>query len=442
MPREDDTDGEEPHLRRTPLPRVSANAAMTVLAALAVIATLWWGQRFLIPLTAGLMLVMLVTPLSVALERALRSRVLATLLTLATVMGTLAAGGMIFGGQIVRVAERTPEMISMAAQKLAERDPGSESVFTRARDALRELDRATERVVSGRSPRPSKRAAAAAAAAAASAPNTITAGATVALREGAVTGSGALFEFAGTLSIVFLIAFFVLIGGKPLADRFVALWGDHTETQARAERALLECARQVRLYAGVLLVTNALIGATVWLVFWATGLPDAGGWGVTAAVLHVIPYLGMAVLTGLGAAETFLAHGTLGAAAAMAGFLVVMSTLIGTVVTAWLQGRAAKMNPAAVFVGLVFWGAIWGLWGLFLGPALVVVIKVIAAHTRSGQRLAHLMEEEPVIRTQAEPAPDAPEPPPATQPSAPGLTRPVYAPTDGTSAAQSSSPSS
>jgi predicted PurR-regulated permease PerM len=387
-----DDEDDDPLPRRTHKPRVRASVATNLLAALAVVVVLWWGQSFLIPLTAGLMLVMLVTPLSVTLAHWLRSPALATIITLAVVMGALGAAAAIFGGQLVRVAERTPEMISMAALKLAERDPGTESVLTRARDALRELDRATERVLSGRSPRPSKRAAAAAAAAAASAPNAITAGATVALREGAVTGSGALFEFAAQLSIIFLIAFFVLIGGKPLTERFIALWGEHAETQARAERAMLECAHQVRIYAGVLLVTNALIGTAVWVAFWATGLPDAGGWGVTAAVLHIIPYLGMAVLTGLGAAETFLAHGSLGSAAAMAAFIIVVSTLIGTVVTAWLQGRAAKMNPAAVFIGLVFWGAIWGLWGLFLGPALVVTIKVIAEHTRAGQRLAELMK--------------------------------------------------
>jgi predicted PurR-regulated permease PerM len=127
-------------------------------------------------------------------------------------------------------------------------------------------------------------------------------------------------------------------------------------------------------------------------VFSVAGLPDAGGWGVTAAVLHVVPYLGMALLTALGAAEAFLVYGNVGAAALIGLFVVVLSTLIGTLVTAWLQGRAANMNAAAVFIGVVFWGALWGVWGLLLGPALVVLFKVIAEHTRSGQRLAHLMK--------------------------------------------------
>jgi predicted PurR-regulated permease PerM len=156
---------------------------------------------------------------------------------------------------------------------------------------------------------------------------------------------------------------------------------------------LLESARQIRIYAGVLLVTNTLIGLSVWIVFSLTDLPDAAGWGVTAAVLHVVPYLGMALLTGLGSAEAFLAHETVGAALGMGAFLITMSTLIGTVVAAWLQGRAARMNPAAVFIGLVFWGALWGVWGLFLGPALVVLLKVVAEHSPSGGPLAKLMQD-------------------------------------------------
>ena len=373
-----------------------SSTAGTVIATLAVIAALWWGQRFLVPLAAGLMLAMLVTPLTVRLQGWLHSRAAATVLTLALVMGALAAAATAFGGQLVRVAERVPEMISMAALQLAERDPGADSVLTRARDALQQLDRAADRAIAAKTlVRPGRRAAAvpASIAASAAAPNnSITAGAAVALRETAVTGSNALLNFAANLSIIFFIAFFVLTGGKPLTERFWGLWGDETEAYDRARRATLESARQIRIYAGVLLVTNTLVGVLVWLAFLWADLPDAVGWGVTAAVLHVVPYLGMALLTGLGAAETFLAHETFSSALGMAAFLVLLSTVIGTLVTAWLQGRAAKMNPATVFIGLVFWGALWGVWGLFLGPALVVLMKVVAEHSRGGARLARLMQ--------------------------------------------------
>ena len=369
-----------------------------LLAVLAVIAAIWWGRSFMIPLTAGLMLALLVLPLTRLIERLVRWRVLATTCTLAVVIAvlTLAAGA--FGDQLARVAGRAPEMISLVAQQISATDPGADSVLQRAREAFRELDRAAERIAGTRplitTPR-SRAAAAKAAEAAASAtppPVSLSQTATVALRETAVSGSGVLLQLAADLTVILFIAFFVLSGGQPLADRFLDLWDARPGLRARAEHAALECARQIRIYGAVLLVTNSIIGVAVWLAFTFAGLPDAAGWGVTAAVLHVVPYLGMALLTALGAAEAYLAHGTLAAALGMATFVVVLSTLLGTLVTSWLQGRAAKMNAAAVFIGVVFWGALWGIWGLLLGPALVVLLKVVAEHTRPGQRLARLMQ--------------------------------------------------
>jgi predicted PurR-regulated permease PerM len=375
--------------------------ATTVLATLAIVAALWWGRSFMVPVTAGLMLALLVTPLTALLTRWLRLRFLAVLVTLAIVVGLLGAAGAAFGDQLGRVAGRVPDMISLVALQIAETDPDSNSVLRRARDAFRELDRAADRLAGTtpllQTPRSraaaAKQAAAAASAAAAAEPTVnITQRATMALRDSAVSGSSALLKLAGELTVILFVAFFVLVGGEPLATRFLDLWDERPGLRLRAEHAATECVRQIHIYGGVLLVTNSIVGLAVWGAFTFAGLPDAGGWGITAAVLHVVPYLGMALLTGLGAAETYLAYGTVTAALGMATFIVILSSLIGTVVTAWLQGRAAKMNAAAVFLGVVFWGSLWGVWGLLLGPALVVLIKVIAEHTRPGQRLAHLMK--------------------------------------------------
>jgi predicted PurR-regulated permease PerM len=371
-----------------PLPRASASA--TVIAAIAVIGALWWGQRFAIPLVAGLLLAILVAPLVALTKRAVRSRVLATVVALTIVIATLVAAGFAFGGQLLKVTERVPEMISLAADRLTQTEPNKNTLLNRVRSSLAELDTAANRLTRGQRP-PSRVKVVLPPANSASAPTPISDSATVALRETAVSGSSMLLKFAGDLTVILLIAFFVLCGGPELSDRLVDQWGYSPMARGRAQAALRECSRQVRLYVGVLVVTNSMIGLSVWAVFSISGLPDAGGWGVTAAVLHVIPYLGMGVLMGLGAAETFLAHGTLASAIGMAAFLLVLSTLIGTVVTAWLQGRAAQMSAAAVFIGLVFWGAMWGLWGLFLGPILIVLAKVIAEHSRSGRRLARLM---------------------------------------------------
>ena len=377
----------------TPISGIS----VTVLAVLAVIVALWWGRSFMIPFTAGLMLALLVLPLTSLIQRVVRLRIVAATATLMIVVTVLGLAATAFGDQLARVASRAPDMISLVAQQVSDTDTSSNSIPQRARAAFRELDRAAERLAGARPLAPTGRAkatAAKAADAAASAPPqvSLSESATVALRDSAVSGSSALAKLAGDLIIILFIAFFVLAGGAPLATRFLDLWDERPGLRLRAEHAALECVRQIRIYSAVLLITNTIVGLSVWVVFSLAGLPDAAGWGITAAVLHVVPYLGMALLTGLGAAEAFLAFGTVGAALGIAAFLVVLSTLIGTVVTAWLQGRAAKMNAAAVFIGVVFWGALWGVWGLLLGPALVVLLKVVAEHTRPARRLAHLMQ--------------------------------------------------
>ena len=210
--------------QHAPLNRSSA--ATTVLATLAVIAALWWGQRFLIPLAAGLMLAILVMPLTIRLTHWLRSVVIATTLTLLVVIGVLALGVMAFGGQFVRVIERAPEMISMVAQQVAETEPGVDSVLSRARVALHELDNAADRLVAGKPLRSGRRAVTVTPSSQAQTPqpnNNITTGATVALRETAMNGSTVLLGFTANLSIILFIAFFVLTGGKPLTEKFTSM---------------------------------------------------------------------------------------------------------------------------------------------------------------------------------------------------------------------------
>lgn len=143
--------------------------ALRVLAILAVIVALWWARSFLIPVTAGLMLAVMVAPLTQQLTRLVRSRTAATTLSMLVVIavfGLTAAG---FGSQLARVADRAPDMISLVAQQLAQTDAGADSVMARARQAFSELDRAAERLSGTRQVAPSRRRAAAAAAAQAAA---------------------------------------------------------------------------------------------------------------------------------------------------------------------------------------------------------------------------------------------------------------------------------
>jgi predicted PurR-regulated permease PerM len=63
------------------------------------------------------------------------------------------------------------------------------------------------------------------------------------------------------------------------------------------------------------------------------------------------------------------------------------------VIATYMTGKIAKMNPAAVFVSLLFWGWLWGVWGLLLGVPVVVVLKVVAERVEGMEVLAELLGE-------------------------------------------------
>ena len=375
---------------------LNTRRALAVVMLFCIGITVWSGQKFLIPLISGIMLAMLLAPAVTLLTKLIRAEFLSVVLVLLSAIAISSIAIMFFGEHITRVVDRVPDMIRAAAQRLAANGPAdSNSTIGRFRDAISELEKVASETLASpvaepRKSRGSSRVAEQSGPKPAPPVSLAPESATV-VRVTALSGSTAVAQTLGTISVTIFTAFFILIGGSELRHKFLDLWGAGNDARARASKALEEAAKQTRIYAGVLLITNSLIAAVVFAAFWYAGLPDPGGWAVAAGLLHVVPYLGMAILTVLGAAEAYLAIGNVGGAFAIAGFIVAASTIIGTLVSAWLQARSSKMNPAAVFIGLMLWGAVWGVWGLVLGPALIVLMKVICEQIPAGERFARLL---------------------------------------------------
>jgi len=76
-----------------------------------------------------------------------------------------------------------------------------------------------------------------------------------------------------------------------------------------------------------------------------------------------------------------------------AGVSLAIATFVGTFVTTWMTGRFAKMNMAAVFVSLLFWGWLWGVWGVLLGIPIIVIVKAVSQHVEQLHPVAELLSE-------------------------------------------------
>ncbi len=142
-------------------------------------------------------------------------------------------------------------------------------------------------------------------------------------------------------------------------------------------QALHEITGQIQRYLQVQLLTSAIVGLLTWLALWFIGLENAAVWGIAAGILNLVPYVGSLITAVATALVGFLQFGPLNMAFVVGGASLFIHTIIGNLITPWLTSRASRMNPVAVFVGLLAWGWLWGVWGLLLGmPILMIVTSV------------------------------------------------------------------
>ena len=193
--------------------------------------------------------------------------------------------------------------------------------------------------------------------------------------------------------MVLFLAFFLLVGGDRFKRKLVRLTGPSLSSKKITVQILDDINGSIQKYLFMMLVTNALVGFIVWIAFSWIGLDNAGAWAVTAALLHVVPYLGpgvTAIATGMAA---FMQFDSFSMALLVAGASLAIATVIGTFVTTWMTGRIARMNAAAVFISLLFWGWLWGVWGMLLSIPIIVIAKVVAEHVEQLQPVAELLGE-------------------------------------------------
>jgi predicted PurR-regulated permease PerM len=147
----------------------------------------------------------------------------------------------------------------------------------------------------------------------------------------------------------------------------------------------------IQKYLFVLLTTNVLVALLTWLAFRLLGLQNAGAWAAAAGVLHIVPYLGPAVTAAAVGVAAFVQFDSIAMALLIAGVSLVIAGFIGTLVTTWMTGRIAKLNPAVVFIALMFWGWMWGIPGMLLSVPIVVIAKVLSQHVKQLAPLGELL---------------------------------------------------
>jgi predicted PurR-regulated permease PerM len=176
---------------------------------------------------------------------------------------------------------------------------------------------------------------------------------------------------------VTFLTYFLLLSGDTFRRKLVKITGPTLSEKKITVQALDEITQQIQRYLLVQLMASVVVGITTGLAFWAMGLEHAAVWGIAAGVLNLVPYIGSIVVTGAAGLVAFLQFGELNMALAVAGISLLINTIEGNLLVPVLTSRASRMNPVAVFIGVLGWGWLWGVWGLLLGIPILMVIKAV-----------------------------------------------------------------
>ncbi len=375
------------------------NLSLAIMATLVSIAALRLGSGIFVPVMMGVVLSYALTPVVNRLVKWHVSRSLSAAIVVFGLCGALGWIGYRYADDARTLIDSLPgaaeklarsmandnggpnqpsalEKVEIAAEKLqnvAATDKGAVPSPTPASDALRTTTTTTTTVT---------KSAAAGPAEAASAP----AGPVrvqverpkFSVKDYLWTGTMGVISGLGQLLVVIVLTFFLLSAGNTFRRKMLRLAGPTISEKKETLEALDEVSDQIQRYLLVMVLLSALTGVVTWLAFWALGMNNAVAWGVLAGVFNLIPYLGSILVAAGSILAAFLQFGTIEMGIAIGVVSLVIHTVIGQFLTPWLTGKASHMNSVTVFIGVLAWGWVWGLWGLFLAVPILVIVKVVS----------------------------------------------------------------
>jgi predicted PurR-regulated permease PerM len=213
------------------------------------------------------------------------------------------------------------------------------------------------------------------------------------VREYVTWGSAGLLTFAGQAVLIVFFVFFLLAAGDMFKRKLVKVVGPSLEKKKITVQILDEINSQIELFLFVRVITSVVVGVATWVAFRMVGLEQAGVWGVAAGIFNSIPYFGPIIVAFGTAIVAFLQFGTIGMAAYVSGISLVITSLEGWLLTPWLTSRTARTNEVAIFIGLIFWSFVWGIWGTLLAVPMLVAVKACCDRIEELKPVGELLGE-------------------------------------------------
>ena len=354
------------------------SVALTILAVAATMYLLHWAQEAFIPIVLSILISYALEPVVSLMTRAHVPRIVAAGLVVMLTGAALGYGVYSLSDDATAIVAQLPD----AAQRLRrtmqrDRTPGA---FAQVQKAAEELQKTADQAAG---PNP--------------APKNVT---RVQIEEPAINvrqyitwGSASLVAFAGQATLVFFFVFFMLASGDLFKRKIVKLAGPSLEKKKITVQILDDINRQIARFLFVRIVTSVVVGLATGFAFSMIGLKQAALWGAAAGIFNTVPYFGPVIVAASTAIIAFLQFGTVAMATYVAGISLAITSVEGWLLTPWLTSRTARTNEVAVFIGLIFWSFVWGIWGTLLAVPMLVAVKAYCDHIEDLKPVGELLGE-------------------------------------------------
>ena len=136
-----------------------------------------------------------------------------------------------------------------------------------------------------------------------------------------------------------------------------------------------------------------MIGIGLWFI----GIPNAVLWGILAAILRFVPYIGTFISAIFPLALAVAVDPGWSLLLWTAALFFVFEPLAAHMIEPMLYGRSTGLSPLAVILSATFWTTLWGPIGLVLATPLTICLVVVGRHVESLKFLDVMFGDRPAL---------------------------------------------
>lgn len=339
------------------------NFAITGIFIIMTIYALYFGREFFMPVILAFLFALTLTPIvRFASKRGIPAPVSATMLVVASAV-IIAVGGYLLSGPVMQLVNDAPQI----GRSLTERMHELRTPLNRLLAISQQIDEVAD---TNRDEGVLK----------------------VAVQQPGILSqaAGNMLSAGTTIAIVFVLSLFLLASGTLFYEKIVQSFTKMSEKK-RALRVVYDVEREVSRYLLTVAIINAGLGAVIAFGLWILGMPTPLLWGVMAALLNFLPYVGALLVMSVVTVISIITFDSLGYAMLVPTFLIICNVLEGQIVTPLVVGRRLELNAVSILIAVAFWSWLWGFIGALIAVPLLVVIKVFCDHFEGLQQIGNFL---------------------------------------------------